>query len=123
MTSLTFYQVFGNIPIPPPLANFGPVECGGIGKLLNIVLKTLIVGASIFALINLILAGYAFMTAGDDPKKIAGAWSKIWQTMLGLAVAAGSFVLAAIFGKLIFNDWNFILTPSITTLGEKITCP
>ena len=116
------FQVFGNIPLPSPLAKFGNVECGGIGQLLNLVLKTLIVGASIFALINLILAGYAFMSAGDDPKKIAGAWSKIWQTMLGLAVAAGSFVLAAIFGKLIFNDWNFILTPSIITLGEEISC-
>jgi hypothetical protein len=76
----------------------------------------LVIVAGIYALINLILAGYAFMSAGDDPKKVAGAWAKIWQTILGLAVAAGAFVLAAIFGQLIFGQWDFILNPKIPTL-------
>ncbi len=75
----------------------------------------MIVGAGIYALINLLLAGYAFMSAGDDSKKVAGAWAKIWQTMLGLAFAAGSFVLAGIFGKLIFGDYNALLQIKIFT--------
>lgn len=109
-------SVFGNITAPSPLANFGKVEEGGLGNFLNLAMKLMIVGAGVFALINLILAGYAFMSAGEDPKKMAGAWAKIWQTMLGLLFAAGSFLLAAIFGKLIFGDWNAILNPSIPTL-------
>ena len=56
------------------------------------------------------------MSAGDDPKKVAGAWAMIWQTILGLAVAAGAFVLAAIFGQLIFGSPTFILNPKIPTL-------
>ena len=56
------------------------------------------------------------MSAGEDSKKVAGAWAMIWQTMLGLAVSAGAFVLAAIFGQLIFNDPTFILNPKIPVL-------
>lgn len=109
-------QVFGQIQAPEALSNFGSVEQGAMGKLLDLLIRTLIVGAGIYALINLVLAGYAFISAGDDPKKVAGAWAKIWQTLLGLAVAAGSFVLAAIFGKLVFNDYMFLLKPKIPTL-------
>ena len=50
-----------------------------------------------------------------DSKKIAGAWAQIWQTVLGLAISAGSFVLAAIFGQLLFNDPYFLLRPTIPT--------
>ena len=110
------FQIFGQIQPPEALNNFGTVEQGAVGKLLDLLIRTLIVGAGIYALINLVLAGYAFISAGDDPKKVAGAWAKIWQTLLGLAVAAGSFVLAAIFGKLVFNDFMFLLKPKIPSL-------
>jgi hypothetical protein len=106
---------FGPISPPAGISNYTGNPAQNIGQLLNIVLKTLIVGAGVYALFNLILAGYAFMSAGDDAKKIEGAWAKIWQTLLGLAFAAGAFVLAAIFGQLIFGNAGFILNPSIPT--------
>lgn len=109
-------DIFGKIAQPSPLANFGLVEGGAIGNFLNLALKLILVGGGLFALFNLVLAGYAFMGAGDDPKKMEGAWAKIWQTVLGLIFMAGAFVLAAIFGKLIFGDYNAILNPSIPTL-------
>lgn len=87
-----------------------------IGKVIQLVIWLLIIGAGLYALFNLITAGYDFMSAGDDAKKVAGAWAKIWQTLLGLAIAAGAFVLAAIFGQLIFGNPTFILNPSIPTL-------
>jgi len=115
MKFLAVDNVFGPIQAPDALTKFGTVENGGIGVFLNVILKMMIVGAGIFALFNFVLAGYAFLSAGDDPKKIEGAWAKIWQTALGLTVAAGAFVLAGIFGYLIFHDWNAIINPSIVT--------
>lgn len=93
--------------VKPPAAVGGGLEV--LPSFINKILITLIIGAGIYALFNLVLAGYAFMSAGDDPKQMAGAWAKIWQTLLGLAFAAGAFVLAAIFGQIIFGDYNAIL--------------
>ena len=109
-------DALGKVPVPQELNKFGDVSNGGIGKLLQLLLMLIIVGGGIYALFNLVLAGYAFMGAGDDPKKVEGAWGKIWQTALGLLFMAGAFVLAAIFGQLIFNKWDFILNPTIPTL-------
>lgn len=104
---------FGSIK-PPDSVSGDPAS--SIGNLIQEIIWILIIGAGIYALFNFILAGYAFLSAGDDPKKVAGAWAKIWQTALGLVIAAGAFVLAAIFGQLIFGRWDFILNPTIPTL-------
>lgn len=109
-------DIFGTINPPPAISKYSASPGVALGTLLNVGLKLMIVVAGIYALINLVLAGYAFMSAGDDAKKVAGAWAKIFQSLLGLAVAAGAFVLAAIFGQLIFGQWDFILNPKIPTL-------
>ncbi len=114
---------FGTITPPTGLAKYSTTPETAIGQLLNITLKTLIVGAGVYALFNLVLAGYAFMSAGDDAKKVAGAWAKISQTLMGLAFAAGAFVLAAIFGQLIFGKWDFILNPKIPISGSVTPVP
>lgn len=109
-------DIFGTISPPPAISKYSANPGTALGTLLNVGLKLMIVVAGVYALFNLIFAGYAFMSAGDDAKKVAGAWAKIWQSLLGLAIAAGAFVLAAIFGQLIFGQWDFILNPKIPTL-------
>ncbi|MEK7550968.1 MAG: hypothetical protein AAB535_04285 [Patescibacteria group bacterium] len=102
--------------IVPPDAIAGKEAGAGIGGFIQLAIWILIIGGGIYALFNLVLAGYAFMSAGDDAKKVAGAWAKIFQTIIGLSFTAGAFVLAAIFGQLIFGSWDFILNPSIPEL-------
>jgi len=117
MNNLLTQNPFGTITPPSPLAKYGGNPAAAIGTLIQYVIWLLIIGAGIYALINLILAGYSFMAAGDDAKKVAGAWAMIWQTILGLAFSAGAFVLAALFGQLIFNDPTFILNPKIPVIS------
>lgn len=105
---------FGTVKAPP--TSLGSTPGTVIGNLIQLAIWILIIGAAIYALINLVLAGYDFMSAGDDAKKVAGAWAKIWQTILGLAIAAGAFVLAAIFSNLIFGSGFNILSPTIPSL-------
>ena len=116
MNNLLAQNPFGQITPPAALASYGSDPGGAIGGLIQKVIWVLIIGAGIYSLFNLVLAGYDFISAGDDVKKVSGAWAKISQTMIGLSVAAGAFVLAAIFGQLIFGRWDFILNPSIPTL-------
>lgn len=108
--------VVGTIKPPAALSRFKPIEGGAIGQLLTMFVNLLIVGAGIYAVINFLLAGYAFMSAGDDPKAIQGAWAKIYQTIIGLAVVAASLLLASIFGFLLYGRWDAIISPIIPTI-------
>jgi len=103
----------GRVGQPFPTLNFGTLEEGAIGVLLNLVFNVLIVVAGIYALFNFILAGYSFLSAGDDPKKVESAWSKIYLSVIGLLFAAGSLILAAIFGQLIFGNYSALINPAI----------
>lgn len=110
-------QIFGQIRLPDTF-RYGAIGAAGFeGKgpvlFLNNIIRLLIVVAGLFAFFNLVLAGYGFLSAGDDPKKMASAWSKIWQSIMGLLFIVGSFVLAAIFGWLLFGDAGAILNIKI----------
>ena len=105
---------FGEIVAPNSVSGINPEELPG--NLIDMGIKILIVGAMIYSVFNLVLAGYDFISAADDTKKVASAWSRIYQTILGLAVAAGALVLAAIFSQLIFGDFTTILQPKLPTL-------
>lgn len=105
---------FGKITPPAP---FTPEKYGGyqtgLIAFLNNVLRLAIMAAGLYAFLNLIIAGYGFISAGGDPKAVSNAWAKIWQSLLGLLIILGSFVLAGIFGYLLFGDATAILRPKI----------
>lgn len=100
---------WGRVPVPTWLVPFAAGNVNGLQILLNIILRTLIVGAGIYTVLNLILAGYAYLSASGDPKRIQDAGAKIWHSILGLVVAAGAFVLAAVIGQILFNDPTALL--------------
>lgn len=107
-------NIFGPIQQPPGVARYGGLAAGGLVNFLNAILRLLIIIAGLYALLNLIIAGYQFISAGGDPKQIESAWARIWQSLVGLLIVAGSFVLAAVFGQIIFGDPMAILQPKIT---------
>ncbi len=96
-------------------ANKGGPAGGGLVILINNLLRLMIVGAGLYALVNFILAGYQFFSAAGDSQKVTQAWAKIWQTLLGLVVVAASFLLAALVGLLLFNDPKMFLQLKIWT--------
>lgn len=110
-------QIIGKITPPDVFRpdGYGPLTQtgGGLIGFLNNLVRLLIAIGGIWAFLNLILAGYGFLGAGDDPKKMTASWAKIWQSMLGLLFILGSFVLAAIFGYILFGDAKAILNPRI----------
>jgi len=108
---------FGTVEPPPGAENFGAGGVEGVPALLNVIFKSLIYVAAIMTVINLIMAGYWFISASGDPKRVHDAWAKIWQSILGLAVAAGAFVIAGVAGQIIFGDPDAILQFGIFTPG------
>lgn len=101
---------------PPPFitsAINASGELTGVTAFLNSILKLVFIVAGIWAFLNIILAGFGFMTAGGDPKKFTQAWDRIWQTLFGLTIIVASFLIAALIGILLFKNPTAILKPKL----------
>jgi hypothetical protein len=85
----------------------------GIIAFMNILLRIVFIVAGLFAFLNIVLAGFGFLSAGGDPKMVARAWEKIYQSLLGIVIIVISFLFAAIIGILVFKDPTAILQPKI----------
>ncbi len=107
------FQIFGTVAPPPGAAAYGGSVFGGFVPFLNNILRLIFVVGGLFAFFNLILGGFGFLSAGGDAKAIEKAWGKIWQSLVGLILIVGSFVLAAIFGYLLFGNATTILNPKL----------
>ncbi|OGG11250.1 hypothetical protein A2Z00_01230 [Candidatus Gottesmanbacteria bacterium RBG_13_45_10] len=102
--------------IENPIVGYkGATEAQGGGLILffSNILRLVFVFAGIYAFVNFVLAGFQYMSAGGDSKQLSSAWSRIWQSLLGLILIVGSFALAALFGQLVFGRADFILNPQI----------
>lgn len=105
------WQIIG--PIDNPLQGYAGIQGGGLVKFFNNILRLLIIIGGVWALLNIIMAGYGFLSTADDPKRMIAAWGKIWQSLVGLLFILGSFVLAMIFGYLLFGEAMAILNPTL----------
>lgn len=103
--------------ISPPLGGYEGTE-GGIVLLLTNILRLVFAAAGIFAFINFIIAGFQYMTAAGDTKKLASAWSRIWQSLIGLVIIVLSFAFASLIGYILFGDATFILNPKVYGPGD-----
>jgi len=118
-------SLFGNID--NPLKTINPAGYGGLGAdqgsglitFLSNVIKTITISAGLFAFINLIIAGFGYISAGSDAKKTAEAWARIYMSLIGLVIIASSYVLAAIFGTLFYGSPTAIINPQIYGPGAQ----
>ncbi len=111
-------DIVGSIESPLSNTGYGSIQSGAVGLFITNIIRLAFVAAGIYALFNFIIAGYSYMNAAGDSKKLSEAWNRIWQSLLGLIIIVGSFALASLFGYLIFGNAGFILNPTIYGPGE-----
>jgi len=108
-------------PISPPInANVDDPSRGLMAFVSNII-KLIITFGGLYTFFNILMAGIGFMSAGGDSKKIEQAWAKIWQSVLGLVIMVGSFILIAILGYLVCGDVLCFLEPTVYGPGGNPT--
>ena len=110
-------NVFGNVT-PPYSSTSYPSDVSGITIFFANVIRLIFLIAGLFVLIKIVLAGFAYITAGGEPKKLEQAWANIWQSLVGLLIMVSAFVLAAIIGQILFGDPTFILNPTLHGVGN-----
>jgi amino acid permease len=106
----TTLEIFGTIKNPTKYGATGD-EGAGFFDLLSNLFKLLGVIAGIFFIVQIILAGYAYLSASGDPKKTEAAFATIWQSLIGLLIVSGAFVIASVVGTILGID---PINPSIT---------
>lgn len=108
------FQLFGVVRPPAGVASrFGTDPAAGIGSLLQLFFNILITAGGIYAVFNFILAGYAFLSAGDNPKGVETAWAKIYQTIIGLVFLVGAFLISGVIGLLVYGRADALLNPTL----------
>lgn len=116
-------DIIGEIKPPDWLAKHGATTVEGEGGfgLINFfsnMLKLMTVAAGLFAVVNLIFAGLAFISSNGEPEKIKSANQKISNSLWGLVIIAASFTIAAIVGWIFFGDASVIISPKIWGPGN-----
>jgi hypothetical protein len=105
--------IFGSITPPKAIQKFetaaGP-NSSGIFVFLSALFRLAGTVAGIFFIIQIMIAGFSYLSASGDEKKTAQAFATIWQSMIGLAIVASAFVIASVLGNWIGIS---ILNPTI----------
>jgi len=103
---MVFSSIFGTIDKPVKYSN---LTSGGLITFLNNIISLIITIAGLFVIVNFILAGYGYLSANGQAQKIADAGNKILQTVIGIAIIAAAYVIAAILGFILFKDPTALL--------------
>lgn len=90
--------LFGTVSNPTKYASTGG---SGLFSLISNIFSFITVIAGIIFTFQIIMAGYSYMTASGDSKKIEAAWAKIWQAALGLVIVAAAYAIAGLIGRLL----------------------
>ena len=98
---------FGSIANP---TKYPSTNGSGLFAFLGNVLKLVGTLAGIYMVVQLIIAGFTYISANGDQKKTELAWSQIWQSILGVIIIASAFVIAAVVERLTGIK---IITPQI----------
>jgi len=108
---MIFQGVIGNID---PLAinkDFLTVEGGGLITFLSSLTSLLVIISGLFSLVNFIFAGYLYLGSNGNPQQLQAAGNKIVQSLIGLVIVAGAFIIAGLIGFLFFKDATFLFNP------------
>lgn len=114
---MMFVDIFGTIdkPVSTKYSNLASPTLGLI-SFVNNLLGLITAIAGIFVIVNFIAAGYLYLSSNGVAQKIIDAGNKILQSAIGIGIVAIAYVIAAIVGKILFNDPTILLKPTIFTL-------
>lgn len=89
--------IFGEISNPTV---YQSTDGSGLFAFLSNIFKLVGTVAGIFFVIQVITAGFAYLSANGDPKKTEAAWAKITQSIIGLVIVSVAFVIGGLIGKI-----------------------
>jgi len=113
----TTNSIFGTIN-PPPIG-YGSIESTtGLPAFISNIITIIFVAAGLFAFFNLMIAGFSYISAAGDEKKILTATQSINMSLMGLIIMVATAAITVVISYLLFGSATAILSPSITGPGS-----
>ena len=104
-------------PIKNPVTSYGSVNTG-LPSFISNVVTIIFAAGGLWAFFNLMIAGFSYISAGGDEKKIAAATNSINMSLIGLIIMVGAAAVTGIISYLLFGSATAILAPSIKGPGS-----
>lgn len=98
-------------------------ESIGIIMFISNLIRVFAIVAGIWAMFNLLMGGYTLITSMSDAGAMEKVKNNITMTVVGLAIIAGAYIIAAVIGAVMFGDPNFILRPQLQGALQGTTAP
>ena len=111
-------NVFGGITPPPGVREYGEL---GIIDFFSNVLKIVAVGAGLFVFLNVIYAGYLYLSGGGDSNTHTKVRDQLTYSVLGLVLIVASYAIAILVGVIFFGKADYIINPTICGPGSAGT--
>jgi len=109
-------------PINNPLDTVNPNGYGnvntGLPQFITNIVTVIFVGAGLYAFFNLMFAGFTYITAYGDAKKLQAAVASINMSLLGLIIMVAAAAITGIVSFILFGSATAILSPEIIGPGS-----
>ena len=109
---MTFLSTFGAIKAPADTV----LESESLIIFLNKIISLLYTVGGLIVFVNLIVAGYKYISAEGDSNKIAQAGNTILYSVNGLILVVASFIIASVVGQIFFKDPTALTQPKFEFL-------
>ncbi|HAV15527.1 MAG TPA: hypothetical protein DCX25_04315 [Candidatus Pacebacteria bacterium] len=120
-TSSEMETFFGTITQPEALKAYG--TSGGLIVFISNMLTLIVLSGGLFALFNIITAGYLYLTGSGDAKAHEKVLSKLNMSLLGIVLMIMAPAIMAVMGWVLFKDPTFFLKPQLKGPEETIQTP
>lgn len=87
-----------------------------VNAFISVIIRFFVVIAGLFTFWQFLSGGFDMITASGDKAKVQGATQKITSGITGLAIIAGSFIIIALAGQVLFTDPMAFINPKLNSL-------
>lgn len=90
----------------------------GLPTFITNIITIIFVAGGLYAFFNLMIAGFTYITAAGDTKKIEAATLSINTTLIGLVIMVAAAAITGVISFVLFGSATAILSPSIKGPGS-----
>lgn len=90
----------------------------GLPSFISNLITIIFIAGGLYAFFNLMIAGFTYITAAGDTKKIEAATLSINTTLIGLVVMVAAAAITGVVSFVLFGSATAILSPTIKGPGS-----